>query len=355
MLDTLIGQIQSAQATRRPLVVLGCGSKSWHAAQATGQQLVLADYRGIVDYQPTERVVTARAGTRLTDLQAELARHGQMLAAEPPTLGGQASLGGALACGWSGPRRPWAGALRDQVLGCTIINGQGQLLRFGGQVMKNVAGFDLSRLMVGSFGTLGVIVEASLRLAPRPETELVLRFELDQADAIRMMNHTAGSPFPLSGAAWERKILRLRLSGHASAVAAAAEQLGGDPDPEGLIWFARLADLRHPLFADPGQGMALWRLSLPSAAPPLLPGYPQLLDWGGALRWLVAPLEQSKVIRAAVEHQGGHATCLRQGSGGARLPRQHPLPPALAALQKRLKQAFDPAGILNPGAPLPGL
>ncbi|WP_265583839.1 glycolate oxidase subunit GlcE [Chitinimonas koreensis] len=323
------------------MALQGNASKLAGLPPVMGEALTLAGHAGVIDYAPSELVVSVRAGTPVAELDALLAGSSQMLASEPPTFGGRATVGGALATGWSGPRRPWAGSLRDHLLGLTLVDGRGELLRFGGRVMKNVAGFDVARACVGGLGRFGAIVEAHLRVLPRPEAEQVLVFELSQAEAILRANQWSAAPLPLSGAAWADGLLRLRLSGNAVAVAAAVEQLGGEPDRDGLAWFDALRGRRRPLFDPPPAGMALYRLSLPQATPPLLVGYRQWIDWAGGLRWLHAPLDAAGVVQGAARLAGGHATRLHPHGLAA------PVPATVAAIQHRLRAAFDPAGILN--------
>jgi glycolate oxidase FAD binding subunit len=348
MLEQLQNQITAAAQHGEKMRVVGNGSKHGHIPAGKGKVLNVAQYAGIIDYLPNELVIRVRGGTPLAEIEAALAERKQMLAAEPPNFDMHSTIGGALACGWSGPRRPWAGALRDHVLGITMINGRGELLRFGGSVIKNVAGFDVSRLMVGSLGSLGVIVEASIKVVPRPEEEIVLGLPCGQADAIRLANQACASAIPVTGAAWENDVLRIRLSGNTAAVAAGRTRLGGHVDEDGSAWFDRLRHFRHALFATPRAGMTLWRLSLPPATPPLLVGYPQLIDWGGGQRWLLAHEDASSIIQAATQAAGGYASC-RSTSG--LWPQPAGLAPAIEALNQRIKLAFDPAGIFADAPP----
>jgi len=270
---------------------------------------------------------------------------GQFLPFEPPSFGAGATLGGCVAAGLSGPRRASAGALRDFILGAKILDGRGQLLAFGGQVMKNVAGYDVSRLLAGSLGTLGLILEVSLKVLPRPPAELTLRFEMPQSKALESLNRWAGRPLPVSASAWRDGDLDLRLSGAQSTIRAAAEKLGGEsvpPEAAARFWDG-VREQSDPFFASEAP---LWRLSLPSQAPVLdLPGE-QLLEWSGALRWLKSGADAA-TVRGAATRAGGHATLFRapQKPAGAFAP----LPPSLARLHRELKAAFDPAGILNQG------
>lgn len=320
--------------------IRGTGSKTFLGRAPAGEPLITAGHRGIVSYEPTELVVRARSGTPLAALEAVLAEAGQYLPCEPPRFGGGGTVGGAVACGLAGPRRPYVGAVRDFVLGVRMVNGAGKVLSFGGQVMKNVAGYDAFRLQAGAYGTLGLLLDVSFKVLPRPEAERTLAFELAAAEAIETMNRWAGLPLPLSGGAHEDGVLRIRLSGTDSGVAEAARRLGGEAGDDG--YWQRLRD--HELaFFSPPEG-DLWRLSMAPATPPLeLPGA-VLTDWGGGQRWLVTETDAATVRRAAVA-AGGFA----HRFGGGRDDPFHPLEPGLARLHRALKQAFDPAGVLNPG------
>lgn len=328
--------VRAAAAGKTPLAIRGSGSKRPCTGEPAGQPLDVTGHRGIVSHEPTELVITARAGTPLAEIERALAGHNQMLGFEPPHFGPGATLGGTIACGLSGPRRPYAGAARDFVLGARIVNGRGEVLRFGGQVMKNVAGFDAARLMAGSLGTLGVILEVSLKLLPRPARELTLAFHQPPGAAIRTMNTWAGQPLPLSAAAHLGDTLYIRLSGTDTGVHAACARLGGEPVSDGERFWTELREQRHAFFAP---GRPLWRLSVPAAAPPLdLPG-DWLLDWGGAQRWLVSDAPAA-LIRARTAAAGGYAT-------GVRPVAFHPLDGPRRRLHQQLQAAFDPAGIFN--------
>ncbi len=355
------------RSTKAPLVIRAGGSKDWYGENITGEVLDVSGNSGIVSYEPGELVLTAKCGTPLAEIEALLDAHGQMLGFEPPRFlpsppgrgaGGEgaasstplpsaSTLGGTLACGFSGPRRPYAGAARDFVLGMEILDGNGQHLKFGGRVIKNVAGYDISRLMVGALGTLGVLLQASLKVLPKPQAELTLQFECDETEAIRRTNEWAGKPLPLSASAWLSGVLSVRLSGAQSAVAAAHRKLGGETNPHGEEFWAGLRDHGAAFFHD---GAPLWRLSLPSTTPPINLHGKQLITWGGAERWLKADASPAE-IRARVSAHGGHATQYAGGdkAGGV----FHPLPGALLKYQQRLKRQFDPRGILNPGRMYP--
>lgn len=335
--------LREAIAQCIPLCIVGGNTKSFYGRATQGERLSVAGHRGVVNYEPTELVITARAGTPLADIEALLAEHGQRLPFEPPHFGADSTLGGAVASGLSGPHRPYAGSARDFVLGVTVLTGKGEILRFGGQVMKNVAGFDVSRFMAGSLGTLGILLEVSLKVLPRPEYEQTLLFESSDHDAIQRMNAWAGQSLPLSAALFDNGWLYLRLSGSTAAVHAVHGRLGGETIADAAAFWAEVRDHRHPFFGD---DIPLWRLSVPPAAPPLdLPGE-WLLDWGGAQRWLKTD-NAATTIREAATKAGGHATLFRGGDREGEV--FHPLPPALMALHRRLKAAFDPHGILSPG------
>jgi len=348
-LENIQERIREAAGRGAALRIRGGGSKDFYGNAPRGEMLDTRAHAGVVDYEPTELVVTARCGTLLSDLEGILLEKNQQFAFEPPHFGPGATLGGCVASGLSGPRRASAGSVRDAMLGAKILDGRGQLLAFGGQVMKNVAGYDVSRLLAGSLGTLGVIVEASLRLLPRPPEECTLKFELPQAKALERLNRWGGRPLPISGSAWRDGELSLRLSGAASAVHAAAQTLGGQAvaQEDAARFWVGIREQSTPFFAGDAP---LWRLSLPSQAPVLeLPGE-QMLEWGGALRWLRSRAE-ARTIRAAAAQAGGHATLFRaaQKAEGVFAP----LSPILARLHRDLKRSFDPAGILNPGRMYP--
>jgi glycolate oxidase FAD binding subunit len=323
-------RIAAHAAEGKSLAIRGGGSKLFYGAKEQGDLLDMRGFSGIIDYQPKELVLTVRAGTPLSVVEAALMEAGQMLPFEPPNFGAgsmsAATIGGCVAAGLSGPRRPYAGAVRDFVLGTRIIDGIGQDLRFGGRVIKNVAGYDVSRLMCGAMGTLGVLLEVSFKTLPRPAAEATLAFELDEATAIRRFNEWAGQPLPLSGAAWhggkDEGRAVLRLSGAAAGVAAARAKLGGELVAENAAQ-AYWRDLNEQRAAFFQGGEALWRLSVPPTAPPLDFGTPQWIDWGGGLRWVRGGSAQA--MCSAAESVGGHATLFR--GGDKRKGVFHPLHP----------------------------
>ncbi len=342
MLDALIERIRAAHADSTSLIIQGGGSKTFYGNADEGEVLGTRTLTGIVDYQPKELVLTARAGTPLAEIEAALAEQNQMLAHEPPHFGGAATLGGSIAAGLSGPRRPYAGAARDFVLGVRMIDGTGQPLRFGGQVIKNVAGYDISRLMVGALGTLGLLTEISLKVLPKPAAEATLQFELDEADAIDTMNRWTGQPLPLSATSWHAGLLTVRLSGAESAVHAAQARLGGELLLDAPAFWQRLRNQTTPFF----DRRPLWRLAVKPTTPPLNPGDAQWIEWGGAVRWLASD-RPAATLREAAKKSGGHATLFRGAAPADGV--FAPLAPALLTVHRNLKQRFDPGGILNRG------
>jgi len=335
-LEGLSARIRDAAERGTPLRLRGGGSKDFYGNEAHGELLDTRAYAGIVDYEPSELVLTARCGTPLTDVEEVLRAKGQCLPFEPPHFGA-ATFGGCVAAGLSGPRRACAGALRDFVLGVKLVDGRGRVMQFGGQVMKNVAGYDISRLAAGSLGTLGLIAEASLKVLPRPSMELTLRLELDETRALDAMNRWGAEPLPISATLWHAGLLDVRLSGSEAAVRGAKAKLGGGEVSDS--WRA-IREQTHPFFAGDAP---LWRLSVPSTTASL--GSPNLVEWGGALRWMRGG--EPGHMRELAQRVGGHATLFRatDKSAGAFAP----LEPVLMRLHRALKSAFDPAGILNPG------
>ncbi|MBE0612571.1 MAG: glycolate oxidase subunit GlcE [Burkholderiales bacterium] len=344
-------RIRAAAADKKPLRLRGGGTKDFYGETPGGEVLDTREYAGIVAYEPTELVITARCGTPLVELEAALSAQGQYLAFEPPHFGPGATVGGMLAAGLSGPRRQAAGAVRDFVLGVRMLDGRGDDLSFGGQVMKNVAGYDVSRPMAGSLGTLGLILEVSLKVPPLPFAEATLKLELPQDKAIEMLNHWGGKPIPISASTWVEGDLTVRLSGAASAIQAARVVIGGEsvaPEQAQGYW----QDIREQTDVFFRTDKPLWRLSVPSVTPPLaLPGE-ELIEWGGALRWLASNAD-ARTIRDAATQSGGHATLFRGTDKSAGV--FTPLAPPLARVHRNLKQAFDPAGVFNPGRMYPDL
>ncbi|MGU3628393.1 glycolate oxidase subunit GlcE [Comamonas sp. C24C] len=364
-INQLSERIRAAASDKTPLRICGGGSKDFYGLRLQGEPLSTRALSGIVSYEPSELVVTVRAGTPLAELEASLAAQGQCLAFEPPHLGAGSTVGGMVAAGLSGPSRASVGAVRDFVLGLEMINGQGELLRYGGQVMKNVAGYDVSRLMAGSWGTLGLITEVSLKVLPVAPAEATLRFDAcSQAQALDWLNHWGGQPLPLNASNWLEEdgkgTLYLRLRGARAAVQAATLRLGGerlDNDAVAADWSAS-RDLSLPWFQQRAANHCLWRLSVPATAAPLqLPGDAggPLIDWHGAQRWVQAPRSAAAALQQLAQAAGGSASLFRaeegsQTSANSDLDTHAQASPAgrtSAQLHVRLKQAFDPAGILN--------
>ncbi|MQR01392.1 glycolate oxidase subunit GlcE [Glaciimonas soli] len=343
-------QILNASAASAPLQIRGSGSKDWYGEAPQGTLLDTRSYSGIIAYEPTELVITARCGTPLAEIEAALAECNQMLAFEPPHFGANATLGGMVASGIAGPARPAVGAVRDFVLGAVLMDGKGDVLHFGGQVMKNVAGYDVSRLLAGSLGTLGLILEISLKVLPRPVATATRRFSMSEAEAIRSLNTWGGLPLPISASCWHGGELTVRLAGAQAAVSSAEEKLGGDSIADAEEFWCDVREQKHAFFDQAfDAGSTLWRLSVPSVIAPLRLSGRSLLEWGGAQRWLVTT-DAAEKVRAEVGAVGGHATFYR---GDAALKKTvgafQPLAPAVAKIHRNLKDAFDPAGIFNRG------
>ncbi len=397
VLQEISQRIAQAASSGTALRIRGGGTRDFYGQALAGELLDTRAMDGITAYEPSELYVTARAGTSLAQLEALLAEKGQCLPFEPPhfmpvqALGGTsaATVGGMVASGLSGPARASAGSVRDYVLGATLVNGRGEVLTFGGQVMKNVAGYDVSRVLAGSLGTLALIAEVSLKVLPVAPAEATLRFEMDAATALCALNEWGGQPLPLNASCWVeeggRGVLYLRLRGAIAAVEAACAKLGGErvsdertgagtrdvvlPDLSSLPRTPIRGDssqpanpaftwnsLRHQthLFFQPKPAQSLWRLSIAQTAPVLDLPYPQLIEWHGGQRWLQAPASEASTLRAAALKAGGHATQFRAASDADKAAQVFaPLAPPLARIHRELKKQFDPAGIFNPGRMYP--
>ncbi len=342
--EEIRARVEAAFQAGRPLVPTGHGSKRFLDSDREGEVLSLAQHRGIVKHEPTELILTARAGTPLAEIEAALAEAGQMLAFEPPRFAGHGTLGGAVATGLAGPRRPFAGRVRDFVLGTRFVNGRGEALRFGGEVMKNVAGYDVSRLMVGAMGSLGVLLEITLKVLPRPECERALVLELGPEEAFRHVAAWEAEGLPVSGSAHDGLRLHLRLSGAESAVAEAVRRTGGENDSPGF-WEA-LRD--HELDWFRNLDGPPWRVVLP-AGRRLPEGLAKrvLADWNGRQLWLDRVDDPVRLEEAAAAVGGSLMRFGACGRGGQRRPEARP---GRERLERRVKEAFDPAGILNSGA-----
>ncbi|MFW5969787.1 MAG: glycolate oxidase subunit GlcE, partial [Halofilum sp. (in: g-proteobacteria)] len=323
--ETITARVREAATAGTPLAIQGGGSKPFYGHPVRGEPLDVTGHRGVLNYEPTELMLTARAGTPLAELEEMLAANGQMLAFEPPRFDGAATLGGVVAAGLSGPRRPFAGAVRDHVLGVRIVDGNGTVGRFGGEVIKNVAGYDVSRLSVGALGTLGVVLEVSIKVLPRPEAEGTVCLDMPTDALYGRVEAALRDGAPITAAAHDGERAWIRLAGAASAVTAGASGLGGDTPDDGTFWKA-LRDQTMEFFrrdaAEP-----LWRLSLPPGGrAPAVPGH-RIVDWGGQLHWVRTDAPADR-IREATTAIGGHATLFR--GGNADTPVFTPLQPVLA-------------------------
>ena len=357
ILDTLTGRIRAAAASGTPLRIRGGGSKDFYGERVEGEWLETSALSGITSYEPTELVVTVRAGTPLAELEAVLAERGQCLPFEPPHFGGGATVGGMVAAGLSGPARASVGAVRDYVLGVTMINGKGEQLTFGGQVMKNVAGYDVSRLMAGALGTLGLIIEVSLKVLPVAPAQATLKFEMKQDEALQRLNTWGGQPLPLNASCWVAangvSTLYLRLRGAVAAVEAGCRTLGGERQDNAAVapdW-TLCRDQRLPWFDERG-ARDLWRLCVPQTAPAFDLPEPPLVEWHGGLRWVRAEPGDAQALRDAAARAGGHASLFALGGGRERagnVARFAPLAPPLDRIHRDLKREFDPAAIFNRG------
>lgn len=360
--DALIEQVRAAAAARTPLRITGGHTKAFYGERVRGAALSTAGWSGIVSHEPSELVVTVRAGTPLAELEAVLAEHGQCLPFEPPHFAPGGTVGGMVAAGLAGPARSSVGTVRDYVLGARFINGRGELLTFGGQVMKNVAGYDVSRVLAGSLGQLGVITEVSLKVLPFAPAEATLVFELGQHDALEQLHRWGGQPLPLNASCWVKDdtqasapdLLFVRLRGAVAAVDAACERMlreaGGtrmDNAQAGPDWI-ECRDQQLPFFRSPSPDLGLWRLSVPQTAPVLELPWAQLVEWQGAQRWLWAPASAAAEIRAATAEAKGHATLFRTSADGAPgVPRFDAPEPAIATITQRLRAEFDPSQIFG--------
>lgn len=337
----LVESVREARAKCTPINIVGTGSKSFYGESEQARQaleLNITSHSGIINYEPSELVVRVRAGTSLTDLKRTLAAQGQVLPFDPPQYSGTGTVGGCVAAGLSGPGRILFGSIRDSVLGATIINGRGEALTFGGQVMKNVAGYDVSRLMVGAMGTLGVLLDVSFKVSPRPEVEITIRASVQPERLRESLLELHQTQLPVSGVAYFDKSLSVRLSSTESGVRSAGDRLQGDEIEDGGFW-DDLRDHRHGYFQDIED---LWRVVVPTGAP--FARAPELVEWTGALRWFKSADDS---IRQMAVDCGGHATLFKRQR--STLSSFQPLDPVAMEIHRRLKKSFDPDGVLNPG------
>jgi len=340
---TLQENIVEAFQQQQAVQIIGGNTKFFYGRTPSGKPLNVSEHSGITNYEPTELVITARGGTKLSEIESLLAENNQMLAFEPPYFGKTATLGGTIACNLSGPRRPYAGAARDYVLGITLLNGKGEILHFGGEVMKNVAGYDVSRLMAGAMGTMGILLEISLKVLPCSDDECTLIKELDEASALKSIAHYSRKALPISASLYDGNKLYIRLCGTSQSVAKAKQKIGGDTLPAKDNFWQIISEHRHAFF---NSDMPLWRLSVAPNTRPLRLDGKSLLDWGGAQRWLLSeePIEK---IQHVVEKEGGHAVLFRNGDHDGEVFQV--LPEKMLHIHRELKRAFDPESILNPG------
>jgi glycolate oxidase FAD binding subunit len=372
-LNSLIDAVRQAAADGRTLRLRGGGSKDFWGQSLTGEVLDTRAYQGVVSYEPSELVVTARCGTPLAELEAALAEKGQCLAFEPPHFGPGATVGGMVAAGLSGPARATAGAVRDYVLGARFINGLGEHLTFGGQVMKNVAGYDVSRLMAGSWGTLGLITEVSLKVLPVAPAEASLMIAgLAQGPALDLLHRWGGQPLPLNASAWVRDTtaqpvadyLFVRLRGAVAAVQSATTRMTADAVAQGAqVTVMNNAEAAQDWRASGEQTLqffdasspeaCLWRLSLPQTAPVLDLPFATYIEWQGAQRWVWAPASAAGCMRSAAQAAGGHATLFRASAAHAEADKavgvSTPLEPVQQRIQQQLQKQFDPKGVFATG------
>lgn len=335
-------QVKQHIDCRQSIQITAGGSKDFYAQSIIGEPISVVEHSGIVNYEPTELVITARCGTRLQEIEATLAEQNQMLAFEPPAFTEQTTLGGCIAAGLSGPRRPFAGAVRDSTLGTKLLNGNAEIMKFGGEVMKNVAGYDISRLLVGSMGTLGIILEASLKVLPKPQIEVTTCFELTERVSISRVNKLCAQPLPISATCFDGKQLFVRLSGTEAGVNSALNTLGGETlDAAGSFW-NELNNQRHPFFDSKKR---IWRLSLKPSTPPLEIMGEQLIEWRGAQRWLASE-QNPDIIRDIINQHGGHATIFKNKTENDAV--FHPLHGKLHELHMNVKLAMDPHCLFNP-------
>ena len=339
--DQFVAQIRRAKESGTALEIVGGGTKKFYGRSATGEQLATSGNSGIVEYEAAELVITVHAGTRLAEVESTLGEQDQMLPFEPPHFGPGSTIGGVIAAGLSGPRRPYAGAVRDAVLGMTVMTGNAERLSFGGQVMKNVAGYDVSRLMTGAMGTLGLLLRVSIRVGPRPQSERTAVWEMTEADAHIRMLELARQALPITAMSFDGNLLRMRIAGHDLAVAETERSLAPDATESNSYWH-ELRDQSLPFFRSPDP---LWRLSLPPASASIDLQGEWLWDWGGACRWLHSGAAAEQV-RSSATAAGGHATLFRSALNDSPFT---PLDAVNLRIHRRLKETFDPAHIFNPG------
>lgn len=346
----LVETVKEAYAGKVALSIKGGGSKEFYGFPVQGETLDTTIHAGIISHEPTELVLTARAGTSLQEIEVKLAEANQMLGCEPLFISSNATFGGMLAAGLSGPRRPFTGSISDHVLGCKIINGKGEVLRFGGKVMKNVAGYDVSRLMVGALGCLGIILEATVRVLPQPGAERSFRFDITEDKIAVFINKLTGMGYPVSANVHDQKSLVVRFSAGVQEI----ENLGASLKQE--FPYIEIAEEKRPRFWQELRDQNteffntesdIWRLSVPADSKLDVKGE-TLSEWNGAQRWLKTGAGAAAVFDSASKVNGS-ATLFRTSGSESVGSIFQPLSPALMNWHSRLKNAFDPSRILNPG------
>ena len=338
----IANQVLDAYKNHRSLHIQTGGTKHFYGRKIEGQLLSLKNLNGIIEYEPSELFITAYSGTLLNEIEQTLDSQNQMLPFEPPHFGPQATFGGMIAAGLSGPRRISSGAVRDSILGVDLINGKGEVLQFGGKVMKNVAGYDVSRLMCGALGTLGILTSITLRLLPKPVSEKTIALSLNPKDAIKKMNFLANTAIPVSATFYDGNKLFIRLTGSLSTIETCINKIGGEQIDEHEKFWENIKEHQHVFFKT---DLPLWRISVPPYTAPLDISNTYAMEWNGGLRWYATDMS-AKEIRNKIECVGGHA-CLFRGDKIEQI--FHPLTHTELSIHQKLKQAFDPANILNPG------
>lgn len=347
--EALQQAVREACENGRSLRIVGGGSKDFYGNACAADNLSTLGHSGILSYEPTELVLRARSGTPLIEIERLLEENGQRLAFEPPHFGPDATIGGAVASGLAGPGRVYGGAVKDSVLGVGLINGNAERLNFGGQVMKNVAGYDISRLMAGSLGTLALITDISLKVLPRPPQDLTLSVDCDLPSALQSLLLWNRKPLPISASFYHDGRLLIRLSGSEAAIASARNQIGGNTVEKAGSFWRSVREQELPFFRS---GAPLWRLSVAPATAPLESTFPQAMEWNGAQRWIATDISSEEMFAKATD-LGGHATLFRGGYRAAGVFQK--LPTALMDLHRRLKASMDPQGIFSPGRLYPEL